>query len=81
MVTVKRKTSESERLCKALGERIYLWREGKKWSQQDLADQAGIDRAYVSRIEAGLVEVCLGTQQKLAAAFDKTISELFEGLQ
>lgn len=38
-------------LQKTLGERVKALREARGWSQQQLADQAGIGQSQVSRIE------------------------------
>lgn len=32
---------------------VRAFREGKKWSQQQLAEKLGVDQATVSRIERG----------------------------
>jgi transcriptional regulator with XRE-family HTH domain len=78
----KRKTPESEELSRALGERIVKLRQQREWTQQQVSDQAGgLERAFISRIESGQVEACLGTLSALAKAFDMTISELLKGVK
>jgi transcriptional regulator with XRE-family HTH domain len=75
------KTAESEELSRALGERIAKLRQQRKWTQQEVSDHAGgLERAFISRIESGRVEVCLGTLAVLARAFDLTLSELLKGV-
>jgi transcriptional regulator with XRE-family HTH domain len=39
---------------KAMGRRIRLERERLKWSQETLADEASLDRSYMSGIERGI---------------------------
>jgi transcriptional regulator with XRE-family HTH domain len=39
---------------RALGARIRTLRESKGWSQEELADRAGIDRSYMSGVERGV---------------------------
>ena len=81
MVMKKRKTPASERLSRQFGTRINKLRGERQWTQRDLSNAAdGLDTAYISRIEAGLVEPCLGTLSLLAAAFNLTLSELLKGL-
>lgn len=36
-----------------LGERIRELRTAKKWTQEDLAGECGLDRSYVSGLEVG----------------------------
>lgn len=43
-------------------------REAREWSQEDLAHQAGIQPADISRIEAGKRDLRLSTIEKLAKA-------------
>lgn len=38
-----------------IGKRIFARREEKRLDQQALADQAGLSRAYISRLERGIV--------------------------
>ncbi len=62
------------------GARIREKRLANEWTQRNLADKAGIDPAFVSRIEAGLIEPCLGTLTVLSKAFSVTLSELLKGI-
>lgn len=41
-------------LLKTLGERIRERRKSLNWTQEDLADKAGIDRSYVGGVERGI---------------------------
>ncbi len=41
-------------LERELGRRLRTLREAKGWSQEELADQCGIHRTYVSQLERGL---------------------------
>lgn len=38
---------------RTLGARVRSLREAKGWSQEELADRAGVDRSYMSGIERG----------------------------
>jgi transcriptional regulator with XRE-family HTH domain len=81
MVMHKRKTPASEKLSRAFGARIVQLRQKREWTQQQVSDQAGgLDRGFISRIESGQIEPCLGTLTTLAKAFGLTLSELLEGM-
>lgn len=51
-----------------------------EWTQKQLAAATGLDQGWVSRIEAGKAEPCLGTLGLLAKAFDMSLSELLKGI-
>jgi transcriptional regulator with XRE-family HTH domain len=46
-------------------------------SQEALADHAGVNRAYVGRLERGLENPTLAVLERLAKAVDVEITELF----
>jgi transcriptional regulator with XRE-family HTH domain len=50
------------------------------WSQEDLSERSGIGRVFVSQIENGHKDVCLGTIEALAGSFDISISELMKSV-
>ena len=52
-------------------------REELNWTQEDLADKAGIHRTYLSDIERGSRNVSLINIERLAAALSMSLSELF----
>lgn len=43
-----------------LGQQIKLGRKNRKWSEQNLADRAGISRATLQKIEAGEMSPAIG---------------------
>jgi len=50
--------------------------------QKQLAERAGLDRSYVSKLERGLVDPTFNTLQKIAKAYNLTIGNLLNyGLQ
>jgi transcriptional regulator with XRE-family HTH domain len=53
-------------------------RHGKKVSQEQLAHDAGIDRAYVSRVERAVTYVGLEIIGKLAAVLGVEPAEFFQ---
>lgn len=52
-----------------LAANVQRLRRERKWSQEMLADQCGIDRTYVSGIERGIRNPSIAILKKLAAEF------------
>ncbi|MBA8901529.1 transcriptional regulator with XRE-family HTH domain [Phyllobacterium sp. P30BS-XVII] len=48
-------------------------------SQEELAMRIGADQAYVSRIEAGQMNVTLETAEQIALALQSDVAELLGG--
>jgi transcriptional regulator with XRE-family HTH domain len=63
-------------LVRALGRAVRTLREARRWSQEQLAEHAGLNRTYVGEIERGSVIASVVTVDKLARALDVTISHL-----
>ena len=61
-----------------LGRRVQQLRKERGWSQQELATQAGLDRAYLSTVEKGKQNITIGAAARIAAALDTTLSALIE---
>jgi transcriptional regulator with XRE-family HTH domain len=53
--------------ARLLGEQIRLARSDRGWTQQDLAERAGISRPTLRRIERGDLGVTLGSAFEVAA--------------
>ena len=60
---------------------VKLRREELELTQEDLADKAGIHRTYLSDIERGSRNVSLINIERLAAALDLPLSELFQRVE
>ena len=73
-------TKFAGQISKRLGSKVVELRREREWTQQQLAAATGIDQGWVSRIEAGRVEPCLGTLGLLANAFDLSLSDLLKGV-
>lgn len=65
-------------LLKRIGLKIARIRKEKGMTQMELADKAGIHRAYIGHIERGEKNLSLSTLQKIAKALDKEIWELIK---
>lgn len=60
------------------GKRVRELRKQKGWSQEQLADEAGLHRTYVGSIERGEQNVSLDNIEKLAKTFKIPIGQLFK---
>lgn len=49
---------------------VKLWREHLGWTQQELADRAGISKPYLSQIETGKRQGTVETLSAIARALD-----------
>jgi len=63
-----------------LGARIRLLRTEREWTQETLAERAGITWRYVSAIERGTKGATVETLVSIAGAMDLGLSELFFGV-
>lgn len=58
------------------GKRVKALREAKGWSQEELADRAGLHRTYVSAVERAVRNPTLTVIDRIAKALDSPISKL-----
>ena len=65
---------------KQLGMRIKYLRSLKKWSQEDLALEANVNKNYLSDLERGERNPTIKILEKIAKAFGISLSELFKGI-
>ena len=63
---------------KAVGKRIRLLREKKNLTQENLAFEAGVHRAYIGQIERGEKNLGLVNLQKIAKALKISPSKLLD---
>ena len=64
-----------------LGMRIRYLRSLHKWSQEDLALEANINRNYICDLENGRRNPSLDILERISDAFGITLSELFRGIE
>ncbi len=64
-----------------LGMRIRYLRSLRKWSQEDLALESGVNRNYICDLENGRRNPSLEILERIADAFLITLSELFRGIE
>jgi len=67
-----------EELKKVFGHNIFTFRERKGWSQELLAEKAGISKNTVSDVESGHKFVRADTLVGLAMALETKVYELFK---
>ncbi|GAA0389297.1 hypothetical protein GCM10009530_45500 [Microbispora corallina] len=65
-----REAYEATRLAYELGRTVRAMREGRGWSQNDLAREAGMTQSAVARFEAGGTIPTLPVLERLARALD-----------
>jgi transcriptional regulator with XRE-family HTH domain len=68
----------SDFLLTAFGERLRILRLKKGFSQEKLAELAGLHRTYVGGVERGERNPTLATLNNLARALDISIAELVD---
>lgn len=66
---------------KLFSERLKELREKRGVSQQRLSELAGLNRNYVSDVERGRRNPCLGNIVKIAEALDVAPGELFRNFR
>jgi len=69
-----------KRILLHFGQRVRSLRTAKGWSQERLAEEAGLHRNYVGGLERGERNVSLLNIGKLATAFGTTPSALLKGV-
>ncbi len=67
-------------LLKAIGGRVRRLREKRRWSQEALAHEAGLDRSYMSGIERGVRNISVLTLSKVAKALGVPLNKFFSRL-
>ncbi len=63
------------------GSRIRELRKKKKWTQEELAHQAGIDRTYMTDVENGKRNIGIQNIEKLLNALEVSFAEFFKGMK
>ena len=62
------------KLAFELGEQVRVLREKRGWSQRDLAKLTGMTQPAIARLEAGGTTPTLPILERIANAFDSTLS-------
>lgn len=64
-----------------LGMRIKYLRQNRRWSQEDLALCANVNKNYISDLENGRRNPSLEILERIAVAFNISLAELFKGIE
>lgn len=64
-----------------IGERIKQLRKKRKWSQEELAHRANINRTYIGELERGEKNATIDILAKVVNALETTFEELFQYVQ
>jgi transcriptional regulator with XRE-family HTH domain len=65
-------------LMERVARNVKQRREGRGWTQQELADRTQMRRAYVTQIESGARGVSIEVLEKLAKAFRVKVATLLK---
>lgn len=66
---------------KTVGDRIRDLRNGRGWSQEELADRATVSRSFMGEIERGQASATIESLEKITNALEITLEDLFRNLQ
>jgi transcriptional regulator with XRE-family HTH domain len=71
-----RNRQPSQTLLRILSANIVRLRDAKEWSQEALADEAGLHRTYVGSVERCERNVTISTLEAFAGALGVTVIDL-----
>ena len=60
------------------GQAVRKLRQAQKMSQEELAERCGLHRTYISDIELGKRNVSLENIERIAAALERSLPDLFK---
>lgn len=63
---------------KRFGARVRALREEKGWSQEELADRAGLHRTYISSVERGIRNPTITVIERIAIALEYRLEQLLQ---
>lgn len=64
----------------AIGNRIRFLREQNELTQTKFALMVNVERAYLSKLEAGEPNASIDVIERIAEGFGMSLSEFFEGI-
>jgi transcriptional regulator with XRE-family HTH domain len=70
-------TSEENKFLIAFGKNLRLIRKTKGFTQQNLANDLGIEISQISRIERGIINTSVLNTYKIAKALNIEVKDLF----
>jgi transcriptional regulator with XRE-family HTH domain len=70
-------TSEEKQFLNAFGKNLRLIRKSKGFTQQNLANDLGIEISQISRIERGIINTSTFNTFRIAKALNTEVKDLF----
>ena len=64
-----------------LGMRIRFLRQNRKWSQEDLALNANVNKNYICDLENGRRNPSLDILERISVGLGVSLEELFKGIE
>ena len=64
-------------ICRRLGRNIRHLRTLRRWSQEALALEAGLNRSMLGALNRAEVNTSIGTGEKIADALERAVAELW----
>jgi len=77
---MRRVTRKTDLVAKSLGKRVRALRTARGWSQERLAEEAGMHRTYMWGIEQGTRNPSLRHLSRLSDALGVPLQSMFEEL-
>ena len=77
LVTDRQNKPSLDQQLAIIGRQIRAARDRRQFTQQNLADVAGLDRTYISLVEHGKQNLTIGATLKIADALNIPITDLF----
>lgn len=71
------RSRSDQAVLSAFGRYVRNLRKGRRWTQQILAEHAGLNRTYIGGIERGERNLAVISLNKLARALDDNFSGFF----
>ena len=72
------KVDNAKQLLRLLGQKIRAERVSKGWSQEELAEKAGLHRTYIGMIERAEKNLTVVNLNRIAVALDLSIRDLLD---
>lgn len=65
------------KICKSLGKRLRILRRERGYTQEKMAELAGMNWRYYSETERGQRNISVGSLQRIADALEISIEDIF----
>ncbi len=69
---------EKKRIFKIIGKNIQKARKQNNWSQEKFAEQMNVSWSYVSKIEAGILNISIGKLVDIARVLNTNLQNILE---